>query len=68
MAKRIVVWTETAAKQRREILKYWVNRNGTTTYAEKLIKLTSEQINLIQSNPKLCDNLIDNRYKSYLTN
>jgi plasmid stabilization system protein ParE len=53
VAKRTVVWTQTAAQQRREILKYWVKRNGTTTYAEKLIKLTAEQINVIQSNPKL---------------
>ena len=53
MAKRTVVWTETASRQRREILKYWVQRNGTKTYAEKLIKLTAEQIKVIQSNPKL---------------
>lgn len=53
MVKRTVVWTKTAAQQRREILKYWVRRNGTTTYAEKLIKLTAEQIKVIQSNPKL---------------
>ena len=53
MAKRTVVWTETAARQRREILKYWVKRNGTTTYAEKLIKLTAAQIKVIQDNPKL---------------
>ena len=53
MVKRTVVWTETAARQRREILKYWVKRNGTTTYAEKLIKLISEQIKLILTNPKL---------------
>ena len=53
MAKRTIVWTETAAKQRRKILKYWVKRNGTTTYAEKLIKLISEQIKVISSNPKL---------------
>jgi plasmid stabilization system protein ParE len=53
MAKRTVVWTETAARQRRGILKYWVKRNGTTTYAEKLIKLTAAQIKVIQDNPKL---------------
>jgi len=53
MVKRTVVWTETAARQRREILKYWVKRNGTTTYAEKLIKLISEQVKVILSNPKL---------------
>lgn len=53
MAKRTVVWTETAARQGREILKYWVERNGTTTYAEKLSKLISEQIKVILSQPKL---------------
>ncbi len=53
MAKRNVVWTETAARQRREILKYWVKRNGTALYAEKLIKLTSKHIKLILSNPSL---------------
>ena len=53
MAKRTVVWTETAARQRREILQYWVKRHRTTTYAEKLIKLISEQIKVILTNPKL---------------
>jgi plasmid stabilization system protein ParE len=53
MAKRTVVWTDTAARQRREILKYWVKRNGTTIYAEKLIKLTAKQIKIILSNPLL---------------
>lgn len=53
MAKRTVVWTETAARQRREILQYWVKRNRTTAYAEKLIKLISEQIKVILTNPKL---------------
>ena len=53
MAKRTVVWTETAARQRREILKYWVERNGTKIYVEKLIKLISQQIKLILTNPKL---------------
>jgi plasmid stabilization system protein ParE len=53
MAKRNVVWTETAARQRREILKYWVKRNGSTRYAEKLIKLTAKQIKIILSNPQL---------------
>lgn len=53
MAKRSVVWTKTAVQQRREILRYWVERNGTTAYAVKLIKLISEQIKIIQNNPKL---------------
>ncbi len=53
MVERTVIWTDTAAKQRREILKYWTKRNGTTLYAEKLIKLIAEQTRVILSNPKL---------------
>lgn len=44
MAKRKIVWTETAAKQRREILKYWTERNKSTTYAEKLIEITAKHL------------------------
>ena len=39
MAKRTIVWTETAAKQRRQILKYWTERNQSTTFAVKLIEI-----------------------------
>ena len=52
MAKRTVVWTATAARQRREVLKYWTKRNSSTTYAEKLIKLTTRQIKIILSHPE----------------
>lgn len=52
MGKKLVVWTETAVRQRREILRYWTIRNGSTKYANKLIRLTRERINLILDNPK----------------
>lgn len=52
MAKRTVTWTETAAKQRREVLKYWVLRNRSTKYSKKLIKLISIRIKAIQANPE----------------
>ncbi|RZK10042.1 MAG: type II toxin-antitoxin system RelE/ParE family toxin [Flavobacterium sp.] len=52
MAKKSVVWTQTAIKQRREILKYWTLRNKSTTYAEKLIVLIRERIDLIMKNPE----------------
>jgi len=52
MVKRTVVWTETAARQRREILKYWIKRNGSTRFAEKLIELTAERIKVILKNPE----------------
>jgi len=51
MAKRIVVWTETASKQRKEILKYWTIKNGSTSYANKLIKITRSRVNVILKNP-----------------
>ncbi len=52
MAKRKIVWTETAAKQRREILKYWTDRNKITTYAEKLIEITAKHLKVISKNPE----------------
>ena len=52
MAKRNVVWTETAAIQRREILKYWTIKNGSIQYAEKLIKLIAERIDNILKHPE----------------
>jgi plasmid stabilization system protein ParE len=51
MAVRKIIWTETAAKQRREILKYWTSRNGNTTYAIKLIKLTADHLQNIAVYP-----------------
>ena len=52
MVERTVVWTETAARQRREILKYWTERNGSADFARKLIKLISDRINIIKRNPE----------------
>jgi len=52
MVKRTIVWTETAAKQRREILKYWTKKNGSTLYAEKLITLTAKQVKIILNHPE----------------
>jgi len=52
MAKRKIVWTDTAAKQRREILKYWTERNKSTTYAEKLIEITAKHLKVISKNPE----------------
>ena len=51
MAKKSVVWTETAIKQRREILKYWTLRNKSTLYAEKRLGLIRDRINTIIKNP-----------------
>jgi len=52
VAERAVVWTETAARQRREILRYWTERNKSTAYAEKLIKLSAIRIKAILKHPE----------------
>lgn len=52
MVKRTVVWTETAARQRREVLRYWTVHNGSTSFAEKLIQLTANRIKIISRNPE----------------
>lgn len=53
MAKKSVIWTETAIKQRREILKYWIVRNKSTAYSEKIISQIKERIQLIVDNPEV---------------
>lgn len=52
MAKRKIVWTETAVKQRREILRYWTERNNNVFYALKLIEITAQHLKVISKNPK----------------
>ena len=52
MAKRKIVWTETSAKQRREILRYWTERNKSKSYAEKLIEITVKHLKVISKNPE----------------
>jgi hypothetical protein len=44
MAKKSVIWTETAIKQRREILKYWIVRNKSKAYSEKIIEQIKERV------------------------
>lgn len=53
MAGRAVAWTQTAIKQRREILVYWTTRNKSTAYSENLIQLIRERIRLISENPEV---------------
>jgi plasmid stabilization system protein ParE len=52
VAARKIVWTETATRQRREILRYWTIRNGSTAYAKKLIRLTAARIKVILKHPE----------------
>ncbi|MEI6142785.1 MAG: type II toxin-antitoxin system RelE/ParE family toxin [Mariniphaga sp.] len=52
MAERTVVWTETAARQRREVLEFWTKHNGSTSFAEKLISAIAERIQIIIKLPE----------------
>ena len=51
MVGRKVIWTETAAKQRRLILEYWLQRNQSATYSLKLLELSNEKAEIIAENP-----------------
>lgn len=51
MAQKKIIWTETAARQRRSILEYWLQRNQSPTYSLKLLRLSNEKVNLIAENP-----------------
>jgi plasmid stabilization system protein ParE len=51
MAERKIIWTETAARQSRSILEYWLRRNQSPTYSLKLLRLSNEKANLIAENP-----------------
>ena len=37
MVKRKIIWSSSAYNQRKEILLYWLNRNGNANYSEKLL-------------------------------
>lgn len=51
MAARKVIWSEYALMQRMEILEYWIERNGSTTYAEKLLEGFEYQANRLMRYP-----------------
>lgn len=52
MARKSIVWTKTAVRQRREILRYWVNRNKSNTYSKKLVKKIKNKVTFISENPE----------------
>ncbi len=48
-----IVWTETAAKQRNGILRFWVENNKSNTYSIKLLELSNEKVKMISRNPDM---------------
>ncbi len=53
MAKKKIIWTETAARQRRSILEYWLQRNQSPTYSLKLLRLSNEKAEQVAISPLL---------------
>lgn len=52
MARRIV-WSSNAQRERLEILGYWADRIGSTTYSEKLDKKFRVALRLVAQHPKI---------------
>lgn len=52
MAKQ-VVWSHRAQEDRKNILNYWRQRNGSTTYSKELNFLFKKAISLIQKFPNI---------------
>jgi len=51
MAQKKIVWTETAASQRRSILEYWLQRNQSANYSLKLLQASNDKATRIAENP-----------------
>ncbi|SCD20589.1 Plasmid stabilisation system protein [Proteiniphilum saccharofermentans] len=55
-----IKWSNRAVKEKSDILRYWVKRNGTETYSEKIEAETDKAINLIVEN-RLIGEKVKNR-------
>lgn len=53
MAKRKIVWTNSAKFELKEILTYWTNKTKSKTYSKKLNTLFIETIDLLSKHPKI---------------
>ncbi len=53
MAKRKIVWTNSAKLELKEILIYWTKKTKSKAYSKKLSILISEAINLLSQHPKI---------------
>jgi plasmid stabilization system protein ParE len=52
MARKAIVWTDTANFQKREIFKCWTKRNGSPEYSKKLRDMINARLALVQNNPE----------------
>ena len=50
---RQIVWSTNAQRERLKILRYWVERNGSSRYSEKLDAMFRRALRVIVTNPKV---------------
>lgn len=48
-----IIWTKTAAIQRRKILSYWAKRNKSATYSKKLVVEIAQRVQFLSNNPQV---------------
>ncbi len=53
MAKKQVIWSFRAQQDRISILEYWIERNKSKTYSNKLFLLFQQAADLISDHPKI---------------
>jgi toxin YoeB len=53
MVKKEVIWSKRAQSDRLKILEYWINRNKSKIYSEKLLKLFIQSSELISEYPQI---------------
>jgi plasmid stabilization system protein ParE len=51
MAERKIIWTATADKQLQLILDYWLDRNRSAEYPNKILRLVDEYVEQIANRP-----------------
>jgi plasmid stabilization system protein ParE len=47
-----VIWTQEAERQFSEILKYWIERNGSNSYAIKLNRIVGKSLSILTRYPE----------------
>lgn len=53
MASLVILWTETAVRQRNSIFEYWNERNKSYTFSRKLNSKIIERLNLLKLSPEI---------------
>lgn len=53
MAKRTVVWAESAIRQRRKIFRYWNERNGSSEYSIRLLSKIQFRLSILANYPEI---------------